>query len=79
MGELLGETAKKELAKAGLKVDVVIPVCSLQRLKIELMITGPRYVPSCSLAAGSVPRDPIPRGVCEEQICRADLHHARSG
>jgi amidophosphoribosyltransferase len=26
MGELLGETAKKELAKAGLTVDVVIPV-----------------------------------------------------
>lgn len=26
MGELLGETAKKELLKAGLTVDVVIPV-----------------------------------------------------
>lgn len=26
MGELLGETAEKELAKANLKVDVVIPV-----------------------------------------------------
>lgn len=26
MGELLGETAKKELVKAGLNVDVVIPV-----------------------------------------------------
>lgn len=31
MGELLGETAKKELAKAGLTVDVVIPVCHVHR------------------------------------------------
>jgi amidophosphoribosyltransferase len=32
MGDLLAETAKKELAKAGLNVDVVIPVPDTSRV-----------------------------------------------
>jgi hypothetical protein len=39
MGDLLAETAKKELKKAGLEIDVVIPVSGSVRSSIAQPLT----------------------------------------
>jgi glutamine phosphoribosylpyrophosphate amidotransferase len=88
MGDMLAAEAKRVLQKAGLEIDVVIPVGVatrpgyIRRARIAYLTLrmgirpGSRHIASRRPSTCSEPQHSLPRRFREEPLCRSDVHHA---
>lgn len=82
MGDALADEVQRVLTEQNISVDVVIPVGG-EGLAENFIHTheshpGSRYISCCRAESSSKTETPLPRGIHQESICWANVHHARS-